>query len=80
MIKTMIEERINELIKRYESQIYENRQKIKVKSETIVYRLKHNNNDNNHIKCFADDIEELRKENELLAIFIDSLKYAKEGN
>ncbi len=78
MIKTMIEERINELIKRYESQIYENRQKIKVKSETIVYRLKHNNNDNNYIKCFADDIEELRKENELLAIFIDSLKYAKE--
>lgn len=78
----MIEERINELIKRYESQIYENRQKIKVKSEVIVYRLKHNNNNNNnnYIKCFADDIEELRKENELLAIFIDSLKYAKEGN
>ena len=75
----MIEERINELIKRYESQIYENRQKIKVKSEIIVYRLKHDNDNNNHIKVFADDIEELRKENELLAIFIDCLKYAKAG-
>ena len=72
----MIEERIDELIKRYESRIYENQQMIKVKSETIVYRLKRD--ENKHIKCFADDIEELRKENELLSTFIDSLKYAKE--
>lgn len=72
----MIEERIGELIKRYESRIYENQQMIKVKSEIIVYRLRHD--DNKNIKVFVDDIEELRKENELFAIFIGSLKYAKE--
>lgn len=72
----MIEERIGELIKRYESRIYENQQMIKVKSEIIVYRLRHDENKN--IKVFVDDIEELRKENELFAIFIGSLKYAKE--
>lgn len=76
----MIEERIDELIKRYESRIHENQQMIKVKSEIIVYRLKHDNDNNNHIKVFADDIEELRKENELFETFIGSLKYAKEGN
>lgn len=76
MIKTRIEERIDELIKRYESRIYENQQMIKVKSDIIVYRLRHD--ENKHIKVFVDDIEELRKENELFAIFIGSLKYAKE--
>ena len=72
----MIEERIDNLIEMYESRIYENQQKIKLKSEIIVYRLKHDNNKN--IKIFVDDIEEIRKENKLFAIFISSLKHAKE--
>lgn len=49
--------------------------KIKVKSEIIVYRLKHD--DSKNIKVFVDDVDELRKENKLFATFIGSLKYAK---
>lgn len=39
----MIKERIDKLIEMYESRIYENQHKIKLKSEIIVYRLKHDN-------------------------------------
>ena len=73
----MIEERIDKLIKKYQRYIYENQQKINKHSDNLVYRL--NQGYENHIKTGAENIEELRKENELFAMFINSLKYAKEG-
>lgn len=70
----MIEERIDKLIKKYQRYIYENQQKINKHSDNLVYRL--NKGQENYIKT---SIEELRKENELFAMFINSLRYAKEG-
>lgn len=73
----MIEERIDKLIKKYQRYIYKNQQKINKHSDNLVYRL--NQGQENYIKTSAESIEELRKENELFAMFINSLKYAKEG-
>lgn len=74
----MIEERINQLIKMYQGYIDENQKIIDCNNVVLVYRLERRYE--SYIESSARKIEELRKENELLRTFIESLKYAKTGD
>lgn len=73
----MIEERINQLIKMYQGYIDENQKIIDCNNVVLVYRLERRYE--SYIESSARKIEELRKENELLRTFIESLEYAKTG-
>lgn len=73
----MIEERIDDLIRTYQSYIAENCKKIDSNVSYITYRLKHGFNSD--IQSSANKIKGLRKENELLRMFIESLECIKTG-
>lgn len=73
----MIEERIDKLIKTYQSYIDKNKKLIDFNNGILLHRLEQRYED--YIELSARKIEELRKENELFITFIESLEYAKEG-
>lgn len=73
----MIEERIDALIKVYEGYIDENNQSIKKRKNLLIEKL-----DDvlyEYLKLYVETIEIYMRENELLEMFIESLKYAKAG-
>ena len=73
----MIKERIDKLIKTYQSYIDKNQKLIDFNNGILLHRLEQRYED--YIELSARKIEELRKENELFITFIESLEYAKEG-
>ena len=74
----MIEERIDALIKVYEGYIDENNQSIKKHKNLLIEKLDDRNY--GYPKLYVEIIEEYMRENELFEMFIESLKYAKEGD
>lgn len=74
----MIEERIDALIKVYEGYIDENNQSIKKRKNLLIEKLDDVRYE--YLKLYVETIEIYMRENELFEMFIESLKYAKEGN
>lgn len=77
MIKTMIEERIDKLIKTYEEYIEQDKQNIERNKKVLIDRWNDKDYRNNKIR--HDLIEECALEINLFETFIESLKYAKTG-
>ena len=73
----MIEERIDALIKVYEGYIDENNQSIKKRKNLLIEKLDDVRYE--YLKLYVETIEIYMRENELLEMFIESLKYAKTG-
>lgn len=64
-------------IKTYQGYIDNNQKLIEINKSALLYRLKKDYG--YYIESNVKRIEELRKENEFLRTFIESLKYVKTG-
>ena len=73
----MIEERIDKLIKTYQEYIDKNNYAIERNIANLNWKL--NNGYEGCVQSNAENIKEMKDENRLFEMFIESLKYAKTG-